>query len=74
MAQNPIAAVAPFDVAQAIVVEDFESFPVLHTERPLLTAIEQDGTDYCRVDPAFGFARNLPPTYARHVAVNSKHV
>ncbi len=57
---NPIATVTPFDAAQAIVVEDFESFPVLHAKRPRLTSIKEDGPDYCRVNPALGFARNLP--------------
>ncbi len=59
-ARNPIATVTPFDAAQAIVEEDFEFFPVLHTERLRLIAIGQDGSEYCRVDPAFGFARNHP--------------
>ncbi len=44
-----------FDAAQAIAVEDFKSFPVLHAERPRLTDIEQDGPDYSRKDPALGF-------------------
>ncbi len=55
---NSIAAVTPFDAARAIAVEDVESFPVLHAERPRLTAIEQDDLDYCRVYPALGFARS----------------
>ncbi len=37
---NPIATVTPFDAAQAIVVEDFESFSVLHAERPRLASID----------------------------------
>ncbi len=59
-AGNPIAAVTPFDAARAIIVEELESFLVLHADRTRLTAIEQDGRDYCHVDPALGFARNLP--------------
>ncbi len=41
-------------------VEDFESFPVLHAERPRLTSIKKDSPDNCRVYPALGIARNLP--------------
>ncbi len=55
--EDPITAVTPFDAAQAIVFEDFESFPVLHVERSCLTTIEQDGPDYYRVDPILGFTR-----------------
>ncbi len=57
---NPIVAVTPFDVKQAIVVKDLEPFPVLHAERPRLTAIEQDGPDYCRLGLACGFTRYPP--------------
>ncbi len=38
--RNPIATVTPFDAAQAIVVEDFELFLVLHAERPRHTSIK----------------------------------
>ncbi len=55
-----MAAITPSDAAHAIVVENFESFPVLHVERPRLTAIEQEGPDYWRVDSALGVVRDLP--------------
>ncbi len=42
------------DVTQAISVGDFELVTVLHAVWQHLTAIGQDGPDYCRVDPAFG--------------------
>ncbi len=55
-AGSPIAAVTPYEMAQAIVVEDSESILFLRAERPRLTAIEPYGPDYSRIDPPLGFA------------------